>query len=1187
MSAVYNSTVQGFYLSYYGRPADPAGLTFWTGQLAAAGGNLSAILNAFGTSAEATRRYGTGTTESKIQAVYQQTFGRAADAAGLAFYNTEITAGRITLIDMSKRIIDGATGDDVAIRNNRLSAAQSFTDKLDTDAEKAGYSGSGAEDAARAWVATVTKDAATVTAAVATADSTITSLLPQTFTLTANQDKWTGSAGNDTVAGGATTLSSTDTLGATDQIDGGAGTDTANFTITKNFNGFTVGTGFMKGVENVNLTNSTTTAVTFTARAVEGVASYDIKGPVSVTGINSLSTGAKLSDLALVANNTDISVNYADEAVTGSSDKATVSISGLGRAGTASDPYDATNFAGVNLYSTGVESLTLSSAGANHIRVAASTTAATTGPSSLVHTGSGSLVIERVGTSLKTFDGSEATGVQTVRFTNATNMTSVKTGSANDQIRAEPTIMSAVATIDGGAGTDTLRTDVTGGNITAAWTLNNIETLSLNGTTNGLTLAPTAVTGLSTITVATAVNGTNSITNLGAIPITVSLSGPATGGTDANGQLTVANIGGTATLTAALASGTTSGTVVDDVTFSEATSVTLSVPAGITYAPTNALIATKATAVTLNTAATTSNFTKASAGTDTTRGIEIPAGKSLTIDHKGTGAMTLGVGKGSAATAALTDLTVTNVGTVTLTTPNTGQTGAQAFANLERLTVNTESLFYFATGTDSAGAATNGHLTTGLGKASSVTLSGTKDASAVTLGALGGDIAYGTSLTASGLKGGLTVGAAGTAAAQVGSGQTISVDISGKTGVSAGTNSTFIGAMSVGAAAGAALPSPLTGTISVSGKNATDTGNLTIDGNIFAGTVSIDLSGSSFGSKASGTLAIARAADGTGADTITGNSVTIKTGTPTAFHVGNIVAKDAVVFHGPSTVAANAGSVSITAHTGSTGLTVDLQGSLAQDQFTITGIATNSSIKVTGDLKQDVGGNDMVTIDGTASTASGGQTIDVSGLLDSRTTITGSTTGADTILGSPGVDTITARGGADLIDISQGGSDVIVLRSPQDSGAVSTVTSSTGVSASMTDTTVFASGSYVGTSTLDKITGFAAGDTIQGNSFNGAPASVTVLQKIGSARGTAVNDKFLDGTASTNATAVRDLFVQGNYDASANRFTFSDSGRDTLYLLDADGTAGGTLHGVVLIGYVTGGGAPSSGTGLVGGALPS
>jgi len=246
MSAVYNSTVQGFYLSYYGRPADPAGLTFWTGQLAAAGGNLSSILNAFGTSAEATRRYGTGTTESKIQAVYQQTFGRAADAAGLAFYNTEITAGRITLIDMSKRVIDGATGDDVAIRNNRTSAAQSFTDKLVTDAQKAGYSGSGAEDAARAWVATVTKDPATVTAAVASADATITSLLPAAFSLTVNTDKFTGGAGNDTVTGGSNALAATDTLQAADQIDGGAGSDTINLSISKNFSGFTVGTGFFK-----------------------------------------------------------------------------------------------------------------------------------------------------------------------------------------------------------------------------------------------------------------------------------------------------------------------------------------------------------------------------------------------------------------------------------------------------------------------------------------------------------------------------------------------------------------------------------------------------------------------------------------------------------------------------------------------------------------------------------------------------------------------------------------------------------------------------------------------------------------------------------------------------------------------------------------------------------------------------
>lgn len=324
MSAVYNSTVQGFYLSYYGRPADPAGLTFWTGQLAAAGGNLSAILNAFGTSAEATRRYGTGTTESKIQAVYQQTFGRAADAAGLAFYNTEITAGRITLIDMSKRIIDGATGDDVSIRNNRLSAAQSFTDKLDTDAEKAGYSGSGAEDAARAWVATVTKDAATVTAAVATADSTITSLLPQTFSLTTSADKWTGSAGNDTASGGVSALSASNTLGVTDQIDGGSGTDTLNLSVGAAFAGFSGG-GFLKNVETVNITTSAA-GNEFSAKGVTGVTTYNVTGRTTLANLESSSTAVNYSTVGSGA----ITVKFIDEATTGTSTKFTAGVSGLG-----------------------------------------------------------------------------------------------------------------------------------------------------------------------------------------------------------------------------------------------------------------------------------------------------------------------------------------------------------------------------------------------------------------------------------------------------------------------------------------------------------------------------------------------------------------------------------------------------------------------------------------------------------------------------------------------------------------------------------------------------------------------------------------------------------------------------------------------------------------------------------------
>lgn len=30
MASTYASTVNAFYLAYYGRPADPAGLAYWT-----------------------------------------------------------------------------------------------------------------------------------------------------------------------------------------------------------------------------------------------------------------------------------------------------------------------------------------------------------------------------------------------------------------------------------------------------------------------------------------------------------------------------------------------------------------------------------------------------------------------------------------------------------------------------------------------------------------------------------------------------------------------------------------------------------------------------------------------------------------------------------------------------------------------------------------------------------------------------------------------------------------------------------------------------------------------------------------------------------------------------------------------------------------------------------------------------
>ena len=70
-----------------------------------------------------------------------------------------------------------------------------------------------------------------------------------------------------------------------------------------------------------------------------------------------------------------------------------------------------------------------------------------------------------------------------------------------------------------------------------------------------------------------------------------------------------------------------------------------------------------------------------------------------------------------------------------------------------------------------------------------------------------------------------------------------------------------------------------------------------------------------------------------------------------------------------------------------------------------------------------------------------------------------------------------------------------------------------------------------------------------------------------------------------------DVFVPGTYDAANNRFTFSSSGADTLYMFEKDGLASKTdadFHGIVLVGYAAGGITDSTTTGLtglVGGAL--
>ena len=154
----YIDTVQKTYIAYLGRPADPVGLAYWTGQLDQAGGDLSAIIAAFGDSAEAVSLLANKSYDEKIHALYQNLFSRNADDAGLAYYSGGLSSGAFTLSSVAMNIMQGTIGSDVALLANRLDAAKLFTNALTTTELITAYNESTVSDV-RDWLAGVTSTA--------------------------------------------------------------------------------------------------------------------------------------------------------------------------------------------------------------------------------------------------------------------------------------------------------------------------------------------------------------------------------------------------------------------------------------------------------------------------------------------------------------------------------------------------------------------------------------------------------------------------------------------------------------------------------------------------------------------------------------------------------------------------------------------------------------------------------------------------------------------------------------------------------------------------------------------------------------------------------------------------------------------------------------------------------------------
>ncbi len=231
-ASTYFAQVQQLYIAYFGRPADPTGQAYWAANIDAAKGDISAVIAGFSASNESQELFGNKSTIDKVNAIYQNAFGRALEPAGLAYWVEMLDSGKVSQAQASWTIQQNAGPGDAAAVQNKLTAAQAFTAQIDTTAEINGYQGANAAQVARDFLSGVTSDNATATAAVAGAAAALADavavggVVGNTYVLTDKIDVLTGTANNDLFIGDAGTGGASATVQAADQINGGAGIDT-------------------------------------------------------------------------------------------------------------------------------------------------------------------------------------------------------------------------------------------------------------------------------------------------------------------------------------------------------------------------------------------------------------------------------------------------------------------------------------------------------------------------------------------------------------------------------------------------------------------------------------------------------------------------------------------------------------------------------------------------------------------------------------------------------------------------------------------------------------------------------------------------------------------------------------------------------------------------------------------------
>ncbi|RBA52997.1 hypothetical protein DQ403_20260 [Stutzerimonas zhaodongensis] len=120
------NTLQQLYIAYFGRPAEPSGVTYWEGRIDA-GTSLDDVANAFTTADEFVAAYGDDTA-ALVRAAYQNALGREVESdEALNFWVNQLDSGAVTPADLMNSFFGTSDATDLAVLNNRTEVAKAYT----------------------------------------------------------------------------------------------------------------------------------------------------------------------------------------------------------------------------------------------------------------------------------------------------------------------------------------------------------------------------------------------------------------------------------------------------------------------------------------------------------------------------------------------------------------------------------------------------------------------------------------------------------------------------------------------------------------------------------------------------------------------------------------------------------------------------------------------------------------------------------------------------------------------------------------------------------------------------------------------------------------------------------------------------------------------------------------------------